>query len=79
MTLHNKELEKQRDEVLNALDLTIEDLLVQRDDHAKYASGEDRDEILEEIDNHLDKVATAKDTVIEWAIKLDNAISSKVF
>jgi hypothetical protein len=77
--MHNQELKKQRDEVLGVLNLTLEDLSVQRDDHEKYAPVDDRDEILAEIDNHLEALDNAKAIVNEWAIKLDSSISTKVF
>lgn len=79
MTLHNKEIQKQRDEIIGVLNLTLEDLWVQRDDHEKYAPVEDKEVILAEIDNHLEAIDTAKAIVNEWAIKLDNSISTKVF
>lgn len=61
--LHNKDLEKQRDEILLALTLCKLDLEVQRDD----------------IDTHLALIDRSIGLVNEWALKLDSSISTRCF
>lgn len=53
-----------------ALDLAWEDLLVQRDDHSKYAPQDDVEAFLGEINTHIDYIIQAKSYVRSWFEKL---------
>lgn len=66
---HNN-LEEAKNTLLMALRIAQDDLEVQRDDTSKYAPAGDREEILTEIDRHLDIVEEAKGIVNLWASML---------
>lgn len=51
--------------ILSALRISRDDLLVQRGDHGKYAPTEDVEDILGEIDKHLDLLEEAEGYVKE--------------
>lgn len=75
--MHNKELENQRQTILQALRFSRDDLFIQEEDHRKYASPEDFTKIEEEINKHLDLLDEAENLVVDWSIKLDQSISTK--
>jgi hypothetical protein len=64
-------LQEQKDKLLRTLSLTREDLFVQRGDADKYAPSEDKDEILAEIDRHIDLLDESEAIIQEWSTKLN--------
>ena len=69
--MHNKDLESQRNKILLALDLSLQDLFSQKSNNATYSPGYGRDTIQTEIQEQIGIVQNAENLVREWATNLD--------
>ena len=77
--MHNKDIELQMNTILAALNLLIDELYVHQEEVEKMQEGSSQKVVQAEVDKHLELTNEAKDLVREWAHKLDQAISTKVF